>query len=136
MHNQKDDRYHILLIDDNRWMLSLFGAAIGARGHKVTKTQEPEHAIQIYRAAKRVDGDRLDGILTDFHLGSATGVDLIGSLNPEVPVVLMSVCPDVVERQHRGIVAARLKTPYNLVIDTLLHAMYKAQHPDYVNAPH
>ncbi|MBN9288314.1 MAG: hypothetical protein BGO43_09280 [Gammaproteobacteria bacterium 39-13] len=78
---------HILSIDDDPHLLELLKLYLEDSGFEVTTTTKPTEALKIFEEIKP------DLVLTDLHMPTMSGIELLSSLkesSPNTPVVILS----------------------------------------------
>lgn len=83
----KDDRSNILVVDDDAGVLESISVLLTVNGYSVTPCENAKAAIA------KVQANSIDIVLTDIRMPGISGIGLlekIHSLNPELPVILMT----------------------------------------------
>lgn len=78
---------HILSVDDDPHLLELLKLYLEDSGFEVTTTTQPTEALKIFEQVKP------DLVLTDLHMPTMSGIELLSSLkdtSPDTPVVILS----------------------------------------------
>lgn len=116
-------RSHILVVDDDPYVLESISTLLRAYGFSVRTSNNANDAIQ---AMQR---DKIDVVLTDIKMPGVTGVELLGMIHKfdaQVPVLLMTAYAELdvaVDAIKKGAFDFITK-PYNA--DYLIHTIEKA----------
>jgi PAS domain S-box-containing protein len=82
-------REQILVVDDETPVLDMLQQQLRKMGYRVITRADSQEAVKTFRA----DPDRFDLVITDHTMPGLQGADLaeeLGSIRPEVPVILMT----------------------------------------------
>ena len=82
-----DDRFHIMVVDDERTQLEFVGGFLGKAGFEVALMGSAAEALERFR------GEAFDLVLTDQRMPEMSGLDLLKqcrALDPEVAVIIMT----------------------------------------------
>jgi signal transduction histidine kinase len=105
-----EQRWQILLVDDDALVSMSTAAMIEELGHGVIETSSVAEAIETLRA-----GTRVDCVITDQAMPGTTGIVLAKTIRecwPHVPVILATGYADLPESEVAGL--PRLAKPYRL----------------------
>ena len=81
------DRFHIMVVDDERTQLEFVGGFLGKAGFEVALMGSAAEAVERFR------GEAFDLVLTDQRMPDMSGLDLLKecrALDPEVAVIIMT----------------------------------------------
>ena len=81
------DNHHLLLVDDDPFILEGIGADLENNGYQVTRTSSGEAAIDI------LESTRFDMVITDLVMGNTDGIQVLKrtkELNPETQVIILT----------------------------------------------
>ncbi len=98
-----NDRYRVLLVDDDRGLLRLLSMRLTAAGYAVTALESGEQALA------QIPLVRPHLIVTDLQMDGMDGMTLfnrVHSCNPSLPVLILTAhgtIPDAVEATSRGV---------------------------------
>jgi len=114
----------VLVIDDEVGLLGLIRMALEREGYQVHTASTAQEAIEYYRE----NCQKVGMVLLDFLIPPMSGelvFDSLRSLNPDVRVVLLTVCEEsVVERMFRKGLWGYLQKPFDL--QTLAQKVHEA----------
>ena len=83
----REDRFRILVVDDEQTQLELVGGFLRKAGFEVVLMQSAGKALQIFRE------EPFDLVLTDQRMPELSGLDLLNSMrgaNPEVAIIVVT----------------------------------------------
>jgi len=87
-----NNKYSILLVDDNPHILELNREVLSEEGYKLTKATSGESAIEA------LEKQHFDMVITDINMGSVSGIKVLErakELHPEAKVIVTTGNPDV-----------------------------------------
>jgi DNA-binding NtrC family response regulator len=87
-----NNKYSILLVDDNPHILELNREVLSDQGYQLTKATSGESAI------KALEKQHFDMVITDINMGSVSGLTVLErakELHPEAKVIVTTGNPDV-----------------------------------------
>ena len=87
-----NNKYSILLVDDNPHILELNREVLSGEGYKLTKASSGERAIEA------LEKQHFDMVITDINMGSVSGIKVLKrakELHPEAKVIVTTGNPDV-----------------------------------------
>ncbi len=101
-----------LVVDDDPVSLLLMEAILVRLGIDVMTMLDPRRALQ----ALRVEPDRFDLLVTDYHMPEIDGAELVAAVSnelPDLPIVLVSSrLEEALNRIDRGLVDAQVAKPF------------------------
>ncbi len=80
---------HILIVDDEKYLLDIAGAILEECGYRVTVMSRPEDAVSFFQREYM----SVDGVVLDFNMPGMSGINLFGALkeiDPSVRCILAS----------------------------------------------
>ena len=83
----RGDRFHVMVVDDERTQLEFVGGFLGKAGFEVVLMENPIRALERFRK------EPFDLVLTDQRMPEMSGVDLLKqcrAVDPEVAVIIMT----------------------------------------------
>ncbi len=89
----------ILLIDDESSVLKITGMMLERLGYRVVSTNEPEHALQLFKEAP----DSFDLVITDMAMPVMGGdrlAEIIRAIRGDIPIILCTGYSDSVSEDH------------------------------------
>ncbi|MBP9837275.1 MAG: sigma-54-dependent Fis family transcriptional regulator [Proteobacteria bacterium] len=81
------DKFHILLVDDEEQMLSAMEAVIARMGHAVIKTRNGKEALEV------IEKGKIDLVISDMRMPVMTGNELLEKIHqhyPSLPTVMIT----------------------------------------------
>ena len=87
-----NNKYSILLVDDNFHILELNREVLSDQGYQLTKATSGESAIEA------LEKQHFDMVITDINMGNVNGIKVLKrakELHPEAKVILTTGNPDV-----------------------------------------
>jgi putative two-component system response regulator len=118
MNTRKISQSRILLADDDRSVLDALGAVLESEGFEVIRAANGHEAVEKFRE------HRTDLVLLDLNMPVKGGWDTfeqLTSINPLLPVIVITARPDAYPAAMAAGVAALMEKP--LDIPVLLEAM-------------
>jgi CheY-like chemotaxis protein len=85
--------YHILVVDDESYLIKLVTRMLKRSGYKITSATHSIRALEIFQS----DPDSFDLVITDKTMPEINGIDLsikILALRPDMPIILCTGYPD------------------------------------------
>ncbi len=116
--NRTMSQPRVLLVDDDRSVLEALGALLESEGFEVTRAANGHDAVEKFRE------HRADIVLLDLNMPVKGGWDAferLTSINPLLPVIVITARPDAYPIAKTAGVAALMQKPLN--ISRLLEAM-------------
>lgn len=99
-------RPRLLCIDDDAGVRELYRVLFGSYGYEVVLAEDGNRALQIFRSQE------FHGVVVDHEMPGLKGSEVAAMLKheaPEIPVVMVSGCPSIVEDAPRFVDAAIAK---------------------------
>jgi len=118
----------ILIVDDDRPVLTTLEILLRSEGHEVHALERAEEANDILWS-----GDPLDLVITDLRMSPIDGIqfiDVVKEARPEVPVLVVSAYldePAIAEVERKGC-AGYVKKPFT--VDEVLKAVNRILKPE------
>ena len=120
---------NILLVDDERPILSSVSKALKRLGYSVTVAADGVEAFDLFSP----DPDSFDLVMTDLTMPRMNGVDLaekIREVRPDVPIILCSGFNDIItdqEARSKGVTGLIFKPVGTVDLDMAIGAALKAR---------
>ena len=87
-----ENKYSILLVDDNLNILELYKEILSGEGYQLTKATTGEMAIEV------LEKQEFDMVITDLNMGKVSGINVLQrakELHPETMVIVMTGNTDI-----------------------------------------
>jgi DNA-binding NtrC family response regulator len=85
-------RYHLLLVDDDPFILEGIGDDLESNGYQVTRASSGEIAVQL------LESESFDLVITDLIMASTDGIKVLQKtkqINPEIQVIILTGYGDI-----------------------------------------